>query len=336
MYVALSLCLFLPDQLCAAHSVWNCANSPHTNLIVVFIVPRSATHAQPCVHMPTGLFQRPLFILNSLKCKFHGLPHSVHTPRRWVFYFPLTMSDDEEPLDISSLTQEERIQLALKAIVTSGVHASGRTKLSVRQAAVTFNVPRSTLQDRFNGWKTRHEGHAHEQNLTPAQEDIVVEWVKVLGQRGVPLTQATLRDCASDICGKPIGETWPKRFIARHPDIKVKWTTSLERCRAQGLNRIVVTEYFNMLKELINKYQILDENIYNMDEKGIQLGIGTRVAALVDRAQQTAYQVEDGDRELVTILETICADGSSIQPSVIVQGKKRDLEWGRVNPCNAR
>jgi hypothetical protein len=73
-----------------------------------------------------------------------------------------------------------------------------------------------------------------------------------------------------------------------------------------------------------------------MDEKGIQLGVGTRVAALIDRAQKTAYQIEDGNRELVTILETICADGSSIRPSVVVQGKRRDLEWGRVNPCNAR
>ena len=73
-----------------------------------------------------------------------------------------------------------------------------------------------------------------------------------------------------------------------------------------------------------------------MDEKGVQLGIGTRVAALIDRGQKTAYHIEDGDRELVTIIETICADGSSIPPSIIVQGKRRDLVWGRINPCNAR
>ena len=286
--------------------------------------------------MPTSLFPRPLVILNSLNCECNSLPHPVDTSCHSVYHFTLTMSDNEEPLDLSSLTQEERIQLALKAIAASGMHATGRTKLSTRQAAITFNVPRSTLQDRYNGRKTRHEGHAHEQNLTPAQEEVVVKWVKVLGQRGVPLTQATLRDCASEICGKPIGETWPKRFIARHPDIRVKWTTSLEHSRAQGLNPIVVAEYFKMLKELLDKYQIPAENMYNMDEKGIQLGVGTRVAALVDRAQQTAYQIEDGNRELVTILETICADGSSIRPSVVVQGKRRDLEWGRVNPCDAR
>jgi hypothetical protein len=64
-----------------------------------------------------------------------------------------------------------------------------------------------------------------------------------------------------------------------------------------------------------------------MDEKGIQLGIGKRVAALIDRDQASVYQIEDGNHELVTIIETVCADGSALH---------RDLEWARNNPCNAR
>jgi len=69
---------------------------------------------------------------------------------------------------------------------------------------------------------------------------------------------------------------------------------------------------------------------------GIQLGIGNRIKAFVDKSQKTAYQVENGNRELVTIIETVCADGTTIPPSVIFQGKKRNLEWGRNNPANAR
>ncbi len=72
------------------------------------------------------------------------------------------------------------------------------------------------------------------------------------------------------------------------------------------------------------------------DVIGIQLGLGKRVAALVDRDQKTAYQVEDGNRELVTVIETVCADGSALRPSVIFQGVRRNAEWGRNNPCDAR
>ena len=73
-----------------------------------------------------------------------------------------------------------------------------------------------------------------------------------------------------------------------------------------------------------------------MDEKGIQLGLGARVLALVDRDQKTVYQVEDGDRELVTMIECVAADGTAIRPSVVVKGVRRNLEWGRDNPCDAR
>ena len=91
-----------------------------------------------------------------------------------------------------------------------------------------------------------------------------------------------------------------------------------------------------MLTEVIEEYGILPENLYNMDEKGLQLGIGARATAMIDRDQKTAYSVEDGNRELVTVIETICADGSILHPSVIFQGVRRNSEWGRNNPCNAR
>ncbi|KAJ3551385.1 hypothetical protein NM688_g4733 [Phlebia brevispora] len=72
-----------------------------------------------------------------------------------------------------------------------------------------------------------------------------------------------------------------------------------------------------------------------MDEKGIMLGLGKRRRAFVDRDQKTLYSIEDGNRELVTVIECVAADGGVLPLSVIYQGKCRDLEWGRNNPCNA-
>jgi len=95
----------------------------------------------------------------------------------------------------------------------------------------------------------------------------------------MPLTTSTLRDFASDICQAPVGTSWAKRFIARHPELKIRWTTGLEKCRAQSLNRTVVNEFFELIRDLIEMHNISPENIYNMDEKGVQLGIGKRIAA---------------------------------------------------------
>lgn len=60
------------------------------------------------------------------------------------------------------------------------------------------------------------------------------------------------------------------------------------------------------------------------------------VSAIVDRNQKNVQQVENGNREMVTIIETVCADGTSIAPLVIFQAKRRVLEWGKNNPGNAR
>lgn len=88
--------------------------------------------------------------------------------------------------------------------------------------------------------------------------------------------------------------------------------------------------------EVIKEYNILPENLYNMDEMGLQLGIGAKTTAMIDRDQKIAYSLEDGNRELVTVIETICADGSIFHSSVIFQGVRWNSEWGRDNPCNAR
>jgi hypothetical protein len=187
------------------------------------------------------------------------------------------------------------------------------------------------------GRPTRSEAHIDKRLLTDAQEEILARWVKVQGRRGIPMTYESVALCAGEISGQhTIGGSWPKRFLKRHPDLRMKKTVGLEKARAKGLNQTVVHEFFDMLADVINEYSILPENLYNMDEKGIQLGIGARITAMIDRDQKTAYSIEDGNRELVTIIEAICADGSVLHPSVIFQGQWRNLEWGRNNPCNAR
>jgi hypothetical protein len=150
------------------------------------------------------------------------------------------------------------------------------------------------------------------------------------------MTATLITDNVADIVGHTIGESWVRHFKAHHPELKVKWSSTLEKCQAASLNPTLVSEYYDILEDTIKSYNIPAENIYNMDEKGIQLGIGQRVKAFIDCDQTDVYSVEDGNCELVTMVETISADGWSMHPSTIYQGMRWDLEWGRNNPCNAR
>ena len=116
-----------------------------------------------------------------------------------------------------------------------------------------------------------------------------------MGHRGVPLHASAVALHTSAILGHLIGEQWVHRFHLRHPDIKTKWTSNLEKCRAQALNPAAAQGFYDILEEVRDKYGITEENTYNMDEKGVQMGIGGSVHALVDCDQKVVQQVEDGD-----------------------------------------
>lgn len=140
----------------------------------------------------------------------------------------------------SSLSNEECILLALCAIQLSGVKPDGDPCLSLRQAAADYGVSRTTLTARFHGRKTRKEAHEKELKVTKEEEDVLVAFTKVMGRRGNPLNPCLITEYASKLAGVPLGESWVQRFRARHPDLKVRWTTGLEQCRAQALSPTLV------------------------------------------------------------------------------------------------
>ena len=231
---------------------------------------------------------------------------------------------------------EAQIEVALAAVACSGLDSKGYPLLSLRSAAKRFDVPKTTLTARWNGRGSRAEAHKNQQRMGSAQEEVLKDWIKSLARRSIPLSPSAVAEYASTILGEPVSEPWVRKFRACHGDLKARWTTGLESCRAKCLNRTQVSEFFDILRELVTQYNIAPSNMYNMDEKGIQLGVGKRTLVLVDRDQKNVHQVEDGSRELVTVIETVCADGTALRPCIIFKAKRRDLEWGRNNPCGAR
>ncbi|KAF8993038.1 hypothetical protein BDZ89DRAFT_885647, partial [Hymenopellis radicata] len=115
--------------------------------------------------------------------------------------------------------KEARVQAAMRAVLASGLKPGSEKRylLSVNQAAKDFNIPPQTLRDRMNGKKTRQESHLHQLRLSEEEEQVLVNWVKEMGRRGVPMTLQTLQDHASEISGRTMGRSWADGFRSRHP-----------------------------------------------------------------------------------------------------------------------
>ncbi len=114
----------------------------------------------------------------------------------------------------------------------------------------------------------------------------------------------------------------------------------LDPKRADHFNKTVVTDYFGKWQALNDEHGgITPEQIWNMDEKGIQLGGGRKNSNkkyLYLRSSKERYHRASDNLELVTILECISAAGAEVPPSfVLTDGSTPNLTeidpdlWGR-------
>nr|GAT54268.1 DDE-domain-containing protein [Mycena chlorophos] len=234
--------------------------------------------------------------------------------------------DDEA---LANISQEDRVVLA--------VHAHQALGVPIRRAAIWLQVSRSTVQRRIDGTTSRKEAHEHQKKVATAMELVLVGLAKELSHRAVPLTSALLNDYGSKLSGQPVGATWARRFLDRYRDqLKIKLADNLESVCASALNRPAVHEYFTILAATIEKYNIKPQNMYNMDEKGIRLGAATRIAVIVDRDQSEIRNITGpGERDMLTAVECLPAEGPAMRPMIIYQGKKCDRTWSNDNLCNA-
>jgi hypothetical protein len=199
--------------------------------------------------------------------------------------------------------QELCIQQALKAICANGLRSTGRPVYLLRLAAHNFGVPKTTLTDRWNGGSSHHKAAIKQQRLTPAQEKVLVAWIKSCGAQGMGLNQERVIEAASFIAGAPVGEHWYRLFLSWNKvDLRGRWASGLEAPCAQCLNHAVVEQFFGLLKTVLEEYNIEPENMWNMDEKGVMMGQGQKTHMLVDQNQMSVNVIENGNRKMVTFL----------------------------------
>ncbi|KAI0313993.1 hypothetical protein OF83DRAFT_1030323, partial [Amylostereum chailletii] len=73
------------------------------------------------------------------------------------------------------------------------------------------------------------------------------------------------------------------------------------------------------------------QNVFNFDEIGIQLGGGCGGNGLLyffAVRDKLKYRLKSDDLELVTVLETVCADGTApVKPCLVFSGVNRCESW---------
>jgi hypothetical protein len=107
--------------------------------------------------------------------------------------------------------------------------------------------------------------------------------------------------------------------------------------RALCSNPAIISPWFNLVRNVKAKYGILDEDTYNFDETGFQIGVtgSVKVVTASERLLKP-LSVQPGDREWITLIACINAMGWSIPPFFILKAKHHDEAWYHNNPPDWR
>ena len=86
---------------------------------------------------------------------------------------------------------------------------------SQREAAITYDVPKSTLQTRLNGIPARYEKRSVNLKLTNTEEQTLVNWILSMDERGLPVRTTSIRDMANLLLQKRSGtDAYSTRIVS--------------------------------------------------------------------------------------------------------------------------
>jgi len=226
---------------------------------------------------------------------------------------------------MESTSNENGLFLALRALENDST-------LKVIVAAEVYNVDRTTVTRRQNGQRPQKIFNAEKKKLTKSEEEAIVKRVLELDAQGFPPRIGGVEDMANRLLRErdalPVGKHWTRRFIQRQPDLQTRMSRSYDNQRALCEDPAKIQAWFRLVSNTIAKYGIRTEDIYNFDETGFLMGIiGTTLVVTSSERKGNAKLIQPGNREWVTCIQGVNAQGWTIPPFLVMKGKWILSSW---------
>jgi hypothetical protein len=129
---------------------------------------------------------------------------------------------------------------------------------------------------------------------------------------------------------KPVGTNWPNRFVKRSDLLRMRWTRSYHNQRKKQEDPEAIGAWFRLVANTKAKYGIQDNDMYNFDESGFMMGvIGSQLVVTATERREKPKLVQPGNREWVTVIQSIGAGGWASPPFIVYSGKNHISTWYR-------
>ena len=216
-------------------------------------------------------------------------------------------------------------------MATSAIQQQG---MSIRKAAETFGVPKSTLERHLNK-KIACPGSlgGRQPVLDAVFETQLVEHILQMQKRFFGLSPKELKKLAFDLAEqnklnhpfslqlRMAGKDWLRAFIARHPEISSRKPEATSLTRAVGFNRAQVKIFYDILKAELESHTYTPDRIWNADESGLT-AVHKPGKILAAKGQKQVGKMTSGERgRTITILCCVSAVRSYVPPLMIFPRK---------------
>lgn len=103
--------------------------------------------------------------------------------------------------------------------------------------------------------------------------------------------------------------------------METAFSRALDNNRAKATHFGTIRRWFSLLISVLAEYEILSENVYNFDEKGVLMSITSGVKVIVKIKNKRRFKTQSGNRDLVTIIEAINFIGWAISSTLVFKTK---------------
>lgn len=133
------------------------------------------------------------------------------------------------------------------------------------------------------------------------------------------------------------GKQWLRSFLERNPDLSIRQSEGLSLARAQGMNRLEVANFFELLANVLTENNLINRpsNIFNMDEAGIQI-INKPSKVIAPKGAKDVHTLTSRERgENITVIGCCSAEGAILPPVLIMKGVNRKPEFSDGLPTGS-
>lgn len=221
-------------------------------------------------------------------------------------------------------------------------------RISIRKAAIQYEIPYGTLQDRLKGrFEAKKMKLGRKAVFSEAQEAEIASTILELSNAFYGLTPTSIRELVYvyaernriphrfNVEKKKCGKDWLYSFMQRHHELSFRKPEATSLNRITAFNRTEVDLFFNNLESLYDRFKFESHRIFNVDETGIS-NVHNPGRIVAKKGQKQVGAVTSGERgQTTTVVCALSASGQYIPPLFIFKRKRMKDGLDKNGPVGA-